>query len=72
MSPKQILNGIEVRFWQLAIPKIKRSDLFRKTFLLGYQGAQKYKLISFGYQVILCLLASLFVGLSIGLIINII
>jgi len=72
MSPKQLLNQIEVKFWQLAIPKIKRSNFFRKTFLIGYQGAQKYKLVSFGHQVIICLVISLFIGLSIGLFINII
>ncbi|MCK5346619.1 MAG: hypothetical protein KAR20_24585, partial [Candidatus Heimdallarchaeota archaeon] len=72
MSPKQIINGIELRFWQLAIPAFKKSIVFKKTFLLGYQGIQKYKIISFGYQVIICLCVSLLIGLSIGLISNII
>lgn len=72
MSPKQFINIIEVRFWQLIIPAIKKSTFFRKTFLAGYQGIQKYKITSFGYQVTICLFISVLVGLSLGLIINLI
>ncbi len=72
MSPKQILNGIEVKFWQFIIPAIKKSSTFKRTFLLGYQGVRQYRIISFGYQVIICLCISLLIGLTVGKIIKII
>lgn len=67
MSPKQIINGLEIKFWQFAIPAIKKSKPLKKSFLLGYQGVQKYRVFPFPYQVGISLLISLSVGLMIGL-----
>jgi len=72
MSPKEIINGIEMKFWQIIIPTFKKSNFFRKSFLFGYKGVQNYKMVSFGIQILICLLISLVVGLTIGIVINII
>ncbi|MDH5506141.1 MAG: hypothetical protein OEZ02_02845 [Anaerolineae bacterium] len=45
MSPKQIINWVELNFWNTAIPLLKRSPAVGKAVNWGYTALQGYQLM---------------------------